>query len=383
MNTSVDYQLEAHLKEFEDELIAAEQKYVETLQSIVGKYITRAAQLREQSVKEYQEHVKQSNSSNPPASSPPITAATQSSHSNLVDVNDEPDQKADEIVIDSPIQSSGYTPNYIKKIRQSLQRGQALYEQTRDQDLNDKENSNQADKDRANNNVHLAASNCNEHVADLEEDDDDDLDHIISMPAWTKQLRPDVIQPSNDSSFVSTSPVRIHQSEHNALSCAGSEHLSPSRCILRESHVAANTLKYGQSSSKYQSKLMVNRLRRKRKYAHSMSTHFDPDDLVDEHELEPPKKKSNVHTLDLMSSRDLKNEIKRIHTDTHKENVSLTRKNLLKKSVQRLSAITSQNETTPNRNAINSRKRIQSVIKDIFNSETESDDDDLRVTRRK
>lgn len=55
MNGSVDYQIELHLKDLEDELKLAEQRYLEKIQLIVAKYTSRASQLREQ-VSHYNNH---------------------------------------------------------------------------------------------------------------------------------------------------------------------------------------------------------------------------------------------------------------------------------------------------------------------------------------
>ena len=47
MNDSVDYQIELHLRNLEDELKSAEQQYLEKIQCIVAKYTNRATELRE------------------------------------------------------------------------------------------------------------------------------------------------------------------------------------------------------------------------------------------------------------------------------------------------------------------------------------------------
>eukprot|EP00486_Rosalina_sp_Unknown_P015499 CAMPEP_0201594578 /NCGR_PEP_ID=MMETSP0190_2-20130828/191853_1 /ASSEMBLY_ACC=CAM_ASM_000263 /TAXON_ID=37353 /ORGANISM="Rosalina sp." /LENGTH=199 /DNA_ID=CAMNT_0048054247 /DNA_START=25 /DNA_END=625 /DNA_ORIENTATION=- len=194
MNNSVDYQIELHLKNLEDELKTAEQQYLERLQSIVAKYTNRATELREQSLKEYENYLSRSNTKKQsPATSnqdvesipkqtpqqtqisSPIRENPDKDHLNL---NNELTKKKKAIEITSPIEQSGYTPTYVKKIRQSLKRGQMLYK------INQSKDNSQSmdiiiteDKENRNDNaLELNTSNntimTNQAIIDHHEDDD-------------------------------------------------------------------------------------------------------------------------------------------------------------------------------------------------------------------
>lgn len=164
------------------------------------------------------------------------------------------------------------------------------------------------------------------------------------------------IQESNDSSFISMSPMNIHKYDNSSVDTS----------ITRDSCIISNTMRYGQANSKpqFQKKLMINRLRRKRKFdhisndtVHQNNNHREIDGILDN--IEPPKKRTNVKDIDLMSSRDLKNEIKRIHK-TKGNNGILTRKDLLlRKSVHKISNIVNNKDK-------DSKKRIKNVMKKVF-----------------
>lgn len=182
------------------------------------------------------------------------------------------------------------------------------------------------------------------------------------------------VQASNDSSFISMSPMNMHKYDNSSVDTS----------IMRDSCITSNTIRYGQPNSKpqFQRQLMINRLRRKRKYDHISDTNNNHNnDEIDSMFYEPPKKKTNVKDIDIMSSRDLKNEIKRIHKSKG-NNAILTRKNLLlRKSIQKISTIA--NSTGQQNMSINPKKRIKNVMKKVFNSDTESDDDDLLISRKR
>ena len=222
-----------------------------------------------------------------------------------------------EIEINSPIQGSGYTPNHILKIRESLNRGKLLYKTK-------KAETNQEEEECVS-------------VHDDNDNDDDDL-NIIQTNGWKRSGLPsnvfdssksingclNYLESSHDS--CSNFGVQIHAERDDDLSSIHS--VSSSNNSLRNSCVLSNTLKYAQSNSKFKKQLMVNRMRRKRKYEGNGNGN------------EPPTKKANVGSskrrIDLMSSRDLKNEIKRIHK--YKANTAFNRNNfLLSSSVPNLS----------------------------------------------
>mmetsp|Transcript_2788 Transcript_2788/g.2348 ORF Transcript_2788/g.2348 Transcript_2788/m.2348 type:complete len:114 (-) Transcript_2788:263-604(-) len=94
MNNSVDYQIELHLKNLEDELKTAEQQYLERLQSIVAKYTNRATELREQSLKEYENYLSRSNTKK------------QSPATSNQDVESIPKQTPQQTQISSPIREN-------------------------------------------------------------------------------------------------------------------------------------------------------------------------------------------------------------------------------------------------------------------------------------
>ena len=190
--------------------------------------------------------------------------------------------------------------------------------------------------------------------------------------------------------MMSSSPVRIHRESISDLSSITS---------LRNSCVLSNTLKYGQPQSKFNRQLMVNRLRRKRKYqsiereAHnlgaigdkldgnttmnSMNANLPTNEMSDTLRTgEPPLKKSHKKDIDLMSSRDLKQELKRINRV--KQQTSFNRRNLLlRKSVPNMSVHLKQSgKQLAEKDVLRTEKsaltasydtrRIRNVMKDIF-----------------
>jgi len=216
------------------------------------------------------------------------------------------------IEINSPIQGSGYTPNHILKIRESLNRGKLLYKSK-------KAETNQEEEE------------CVSVHHDENENDDDDL-NIIRTNGWKRGELPSNVF---DSSKSINGCLNYLESSHDSCSNVGvqihaeqdDDSVSSSNNSLRNSCVLSNTLKYAQPNSKFKKQLMVSRMRRKRKYEGNGNGN------------EPPTKKVNVGSrrrIDLMSSRDLKNEIKRIHK--YKAKTSFNRNNfLLSSSVPNLS----------------------------------------------
>ena len=272
-----------------------------------------------------------------------------------------------------------YDDRYVKKIRQSLKRGHMLYKinQSKDntQSLDITHIENKANKENNINSINILNTSNNtimtdqaivddaivddaivDHEPNHKEDHDgaDDL-NIIPLNTWSN-MKMSEVQPSNDSSFISMSSMNLHKYDNSSVDTS----------IMRDSCITSNTMKYGQPNSKpqFQRQLMINRLRRKRKYDHisndinhQKNNDQDIDCIFDN--VEPPKKKTNAKDIDLMSSRDLKNEIKRIHR-TKGNNALLTRKNLLlRKSVQKISSIA-------NNKSIHSKNRLKTVIKKVF-----------------
>eukprot|EP01083_Nonionella_stella_P213376 769677_1 len=111
MTDTFDYQMEINLKNLEDELKAAEQQYLQKLQDIVSKYTNKAKELREAALKQYENILNNKT----------YKEHTQSKESTR------------DIMMDSPIKSSGCTPIHVQKIRESLNRGQQLYQINRKQ----------------------------------------------------------------------------------------------------------------------------------------------------------------------------------------------------------------------------------------------------------
>ena len=200
-----------------------------------------------------------------------------------------------------------------------------------------------------------------------EEEEDDDL-NIIGLSSWSRSNDTKMDKMGDlAASYDSTSSVQIHQNDISSISSIAS---------VRSSHVLSNSLKYGHPNSKFQRQLMVNRLRRKRKY-----DRVDPTDS----QYEPPQKKEKKSNIDLMSSRDLKNELKRIHSVNNnkpkiqKMSASLTRKNLLlRKSMPDFKM--SKIRMTASLNSFGASfdsKRIKKTMKNIFRRDTESEEDDI------
>ena len=195
--------------------------------------------------------------------------------------------------------------------------------------------------------------------------------NIITLNTWSRKYQENCdtnnnsfnmkmtqVAPSHDSSFVSTSPMQLHK--YDEMSCNVSENSNITHPTLRESCVMSNTIKYAKpncNKPQFQKQLMVNRLRRKRKFDHISND--NQDKMIND---EPPKKKTNIKNIDLMSSRDLKNEINRIHKTKGKYS-KLTRKNLLlRKSLQKLST----NKHKQNDRNIYPKNQIKKVMKKVF-----------------
>ena len=221
------------------------------------------------------------------------------------------------------------------------------------------------------NNTIMSDQAIADHHEDDKSDHDDDL-NIIPLNTWSTKkyqtisdsnnnasfnMKMREVQESNASSLISISPMNMHKYDNSSVDTS----------IIRDSCIKSNTKRYGQPSSKpqFQKQLMIHRLRRKRKYdriSNNITNHNNDD--IDCISYEPPKKKTNVKGIDLMSSRDLKNEIKRIHK-TKGNNAILTRKNLLlRKSVQKLSTISSSKNQQ--KIGVDPKKRIKNVMKKVF-----------------
>merc|ERR1712129_630424 len=238
-------------------------------------------------------------------------------------------KRDDEIEISSPIQGSGYTPRHILKIRESLSRGKAMFKNKQEETVSDEEESAS---------VHH----------------DDDL-NIIQTNGWKRQMPINAFDSINDSingslNYLAASHdepmVQIHDDSMHSVSSSVNN-------SLRNSVVLSNTQKY--TNSKFQKQLMVNRLRRtkkKRKY-----------EEIGRQEKDEPINKQKKRRMDLMSSRDLKNEIKRINK--HKANTAFNRKNiLLSSSVPNLSRF------------LNGKKKQSAPYKSKFDNAASSESDD-------
>merc|ERR1712013_180179 len=197
------------------------------------------------------------------------------------------------------------------------------------------------------------------------EDDDVDIIPLANCGKWSQKVQSQALSESYDHSFVSDSvQIRDDISEISGID------------PMRRSCVLSNTLKYGQPSSKFQRQLMVNRLRRKRK--HPEEQQHERGAVAQSHaHYEPPKKKTN---LEAMTSRDLKSLLHRIHKPAKNSNA------LLRKSVPNMASFSkrlraSKPNTAKYKNpmaastSFSSSRRIRNVMKKIFNSDTEGDDD--------
>jgi len=371
MNNSVDYQMEVHLKNLEDELKSAEQQYLDKIECIVSKYTAKATEHRERSLKQYEAELnnydasivkKEANSmtmsKETQTPSKPKRNKTQRMVKNIKNLDRF--TKNEEIEI-NPKKESGYTPNHIQKIRESLKRGKLLYENKKNQQPKI------ANISIIKKPVQIQKNEEKENENYVNDDDDDDLD-IIPLNSWSKKIGKST--DSNnfnklDESYDSNC-VQIHHGESCDHSIAST--LS-SVSSLRNSYVLSNTLKYGKNE-KFKKRLMVNRMRRKRKYQSELQENDDGMNYK-QNPYEPPIKKSNIKSIksiDLMSSRDLKNEIRRINKSKAKT-ISNRKNLLLTKSMPNFAAfIASKNKNIPN----------------PFNSNTESEtDDDLFTSKIK
>jgi len=412
------------------------------VQSIVAKYTNRASSLREESLKAFEEEFdvqrpkrtvlnkeKETQTPSKPKRDP-AEQRSKSCKSPLKAFNHRDTTKQRDIEIDSPMQNSGYTPTHVQRIRESLTRGKLMYhlkQSKKSKQSRDREHSENTHRSKPNavpnlippkskESVHpkvsyglsLASlirnsgSNLNPNTKNVNKPDDDsllldhnhsdhddDVDLSIPLNSWSRKLEDHGVgvgrsYESNHSmvSSSTTDGVRIHKEDISDLSSIGS---------LRNSYVLSNTLKYGQPQSKFKRQLMVNRLRRKRKYQcldahpHDVGAVGDrPDADKSVRFEEPPMKRSNVKAVDVMSSRDLKQELKRINRA--KMQTSFNRRNmLLRKSMPNMlgkdkvsprkdrgkkgkSAVTASYDT----------RRIRNVLKGIFNSPGSDDDDDLK-----
>jgi len=391
----------------------------------------------------------------------PVTQRSKSCKSPLTLLKRTTTDEPEDIEIDSPIQNSGYTPTHVQRIRESLTRGKLMYhlkqskksKQSRDREPSEHSNDSHRPKSSAipnlipsksKDNVHSKPSttsrpshrdqdvhkshglslaslirgngptlgrNPNTKNTTKPEDDsvllkgshsEDDDDLSIPLNSWSRKLCDrntiDTIDSlgvgqsfQSNHSMVSSSTtdgVRIHHEDISDLSSIGS---------LRNSYVLSNTLKYGQPQSKFKRQLMVNRLRRKRKYQCLESQPHDIGAVGDGvHRMdgvgtdksvrfeEPPMKRSNMKSVDVMSSRDLKQELKRINKA--KVQTSFNRRNmLLRKSMPN---VLGRDKVSPRKdrakkgkNAVTmsyDTRRIRNVLKGIFNSPSSDDDDDLK-----
>merc|ERR1712129_593509 len=178
----------------------------------------------------------------------------------------------------------------------------------------------------------------------------DDL-NIIQTNGWKRQMPINAFDSINGSlNYLAASHdepmVQIHDDSMHSVSSSVNN-------SLRNSVVLSNTQKY--TNSKFQKQLMVNRLRRtkkKRKY-----------EEIGRQENDEPINKQKKRRMDLMSSRDLKNEIKRINK--HKANTAFNRKNiLLSSSVPNLSRF------------LNGKKKQSAPYKSKFDNAASSESDD-------
>eukprot|EP01083_Nonionella_stella_P035716 97398_1 len=293
--------MENDLQALEEELKLAEQEYLDKIECIVAKFRKRAIEFKTKSLNEYKQALLDTTESKP-------ILTTHKSKEPEIELQTE------------TAKPSGYTPSPIQKIRESLKRGQMLYQMNKKKTHNDDEGETTCD------------------------DDDDDL-NIIPLNHWTRKLQH--MSGSNHLNKLEHSLDSNKVEIHKGNICNNSTQSASSSLSL----LSSSSLKYDDSKKLFKTQMIMNRFKRKRKYA-LIEQEMNENDKP----RSPPKKRRNyIQNIDLMSSRDLKNELNRIYKT--RGNATLHRNNINRKSLK----------------AKSMNRMIHNMMK---SNETESDSDD-------